>query len=120
MIAAYNNMPSVNGQLLIGVESCLPAGSVIPPGQTAYDITTSSKTERLVYNGWYLSRSPSGGYSIHEILLPNYTKPMVSTRTIAVSPFSGNEAYFGGFDANGAPTHNTAWIARYSPAPPTN
>jgi hypothetical protein len=29
-------------------------------------------------------------------------------------------AYFGGFDANGAPTHNTAWIARYSPATPAN
>jgi hypothetical protein len=120
MIAAYNNMPSVNGQLLIGIESFVPPGSTIPPGQTTYNITTNSKTERLAYNGWYLSRSPSGAYSIHEILLPNYTKAMVSTRAITVSPFSANEAYFSGFDANGAPTHNTAWIARYSPAPPTN
>ncbi len=118
MIAAYNNMTSVNGQLLIGFESCLPPSSIIPPGHTTYNITTGSKTERLAYNGWYLSRIPSGAYSIH--LLPNYTKAMVSTRTIAVSPFSENEAYFGGFDANGAPIHNTAWIARNSPATLTN
>jgi hypothetical protein len=119
MIAAYNNMTLVNGEVLIGFESCIPPKSKIPSGQTTYDITDGSKSERLEYNAWYLSRTSSGTYSIHEISLPNYTRPMVSTRTIAVSAFSDGEIYFGGFDANGGPTHDTAWIARYNPAAPT-
>jgi hypothetical protein len=35
-------------------------------------------------------------------------------RTIVLSPFAreADTIYFGGFDANKAPAHNTAWIAR--------
>ncbi len=115
MIAAYNNMTSVNGELFIGFESFIPPRSIIPPGQKTYNINNGVNADRLGYNAWYLTRHPTGTYSIHEILLPPYTKPMDLTRTIAVSPFSDGEIYFGGFDANKAPTHNTAWIAR-SPA----
>jgi hypothetical protein len=42
---------------------------------------------------------------------------LVSTRTICVSPFEsdqGNVFYFGGFDCNSQPSHNTAWIYRGS------
>jgi hypothetical protein len=120
MIAAYDNMTSLNGELLIGLESCLPPSSIVPRGHTTYDITSGDKAKRLDYNAWYLSRSSSGTYSIHEILLPSYTKPMVSTRTIAVSPFSDGEIYLVGFDANGGLAHDSAWIARYNPATPTN
>ena len=38
---------------------------------------------------------------------------LVATRTIAVSPFpedQGKALYFGGYDCNGVPSHNTAWI----------
>ena len=44
------------------------------------------------------------------------SKPMlVGTRTIAVSPFPndrGRVLYFGGYDSNGVPANNTAWIYR--------
>jgi hypothetical protein len=116
MIAGYNNMTSVNGELLIGLESFLPPRSIIPTGYKIYNIDSS---DRLDYNAWYITRSSSGTYSIHEVVLPLYAKPMVSTRTIAVSPFSDGAIYFGGFDANKAPAHNTAWIAR-GPATLTN
>jgi len=35
-------------------------------------------------------------------------------RTIAASPFPDDQGafYFAGYDANKAPAHNTAWIAR--------
>jgi hypothetical protein len=39
---------------------------------------------------------------------------MVATRSIVASPFpaDGDAIYFAGFDANKAPTHNTAWVVR--------
>jgi hypothetical protein len=40
---------------------------------------------------------------------------LVSVRTIAISPFSadlGRVLYFGGFDCNSQPSHNTGWIYR--------
>jgi hypothetical protein len=40
---------------------------------------------------------------------------LVSVRTIAVSPFAddhGRAFYFGGYDCNSIPSHNTAWIYR--------
>ena len=45
---------------------------------------------------------------------------LVSVRTIAVSPFpadQGKVLYFGGYDANYQPSHNTAWIYRGSYIP---
>ena len=44
-------------------------------------------------------------------VVTNYT----STRALAVSPFAadgGRALYFGGFDCNAVPSHNTAWIYR--------
>jgi hypothetical protein len=40
---------------------------------------------------------------------------LIAARTFAVSPFAtdgGNAVYFGGYDANFKPAHNTAWIFR--------
>ena len=38
----------------------------------------------------------------------------MATRSIRASPFpgDGDAVYFAGYDANKAPAHNTAWIAR--------
>jgi hypothetical protein len=39
---------------------------------------------------------------------------LVATRTIRVSPFpsESDAIYFGGYDANKAAAHNTAWVAK--------
>jgi hypothetical protein len=53
-------------------------------------------------------------YELAEITDPQ--RPMlVSTRVIAISPFPGDQGkalYFGGYDCNSVPSHNTAWIYR--------
>ena len=58
--------------------------------------------------------SASGGisYELKEITDPA-PPTLVSVRTIAVSPFPsdlGKVLYFGGYDPNSQPSHNTAWI----------
>ena len=57
-------------------------------------------------------------YDLAEITDPR--QPMlVSVRAMAVSPFAedqGRAFYFGGFDCNSDPSHNTAWIYRGVPA----
>jgi len=43
--------------------------------------------------------------------------PLVAIRTITRSPFAGEDAlYFGGYDANSRPAHNTAWVLRLDTA----
>ena len=53
-------------------------------------------------------------YEVGEIV--DASEPtLIATRTIAVSPFPGDKGevlYFGGFDCNFLPAHNTAWIYR--------
>lgn len=67
--------------------------------------------------GWYLIRHADERYEIRQIVDPTL-KPMpllIATRTIVVSPFAGETGkaiYFGGYDANFIPAHNTAWIFR--------
>ena len=59
-------------------------------------------------------RGASVSYEVAEITDPAQPK-LVATRTIAVSPFpedQGKALYFAGYDGNGTPAHNTAWIYR--------
>jgi hypothetical protein len=65
--------------------------------------------------GRYYVRHVKAGVVTYE--LKEVTDPalpmLVSVRTIAVSPFptdQGKVLYFGGYDANYQPSHNTAWI----------
>jgi hypothetical protein len=111
-IGAYNDMTAVpdghgGTDLLIGVEGHYRSGHA-PIGHTAfygYDA-----------GAWYLVRTPAGQYRLREIAgaQPVTKQPLVSTRAIALSPFAGRAGgvYFGGFDANSKPVHNTAWIFR--------
>lgn len=68
-------------------------------------------------NGRYCIRHAKGSnitYEVAEITDPREPQ-LVSTRTIAVSPFpedKGQVLYFGGYDCNSVPSHNTAWIYR--------
>jgi hypothetical protein len=53
-------------------------------------------------------------YEMAEITDPRQPL-LVTTRTIAVSPFpedQGKALYFGGYDCDSVPSHNTAWIYR--------
>ena len=62
---------------------------------------------------WYLARWPDGHDDLDRIV-GAFAQPLVATRTIPVSPFAGEgeTIYFAGYDANKAPAHNTAWVAR--------
>ncbi len=72
---------------------------------------------RFTGNGRYCIRHAKGAdltYEVAEITDPREPQ-LVSTRTIAVSPFAedhGRVLYFGGYDCNDVPSHNTAWIYR--------
>jgi hypothetical protein len=111
IIAAYNNMASVrdaHGEdvLLIGLEAWLPPTSQVTEGHRV----ANAGRGRLEGDAWYLIRHSNGSYDLRRVP-PRAGQPMVSTRSIVAD---GDSVYFGGFDANKAPAHNTAWIVRSS------
>ncbi len=111
-IAAYNDMTEVRDNhgedvLLIGLEAFIPPETQVPAGHRLFNPGRG----RLEGDAWYLIRSPNGNYDLRRIP-PRPGQAMVSTRSIVASPFHGDAIYFGGFDANKAPAHNTAWIVR--------
>jgi len=65
----------------------------------------------------YFIRHANGtniSYEVAEVADP-HQPALVAVRAIAVSPFAvngGRALYFGGFDCNAVPSHNTAWIYR--------
>ena len=78
------------------------------------------------YQGYYptpsfLIRHCNADYgSLRTVVDPSITPapPLLSTRALAVSQFSGDPAgtlYGGGYDAHGAPTHNTDWLYKGIP-----
>jgi hypothetical protein len=112
VIAAYNDMAkipdSAGGEaLLIGVEAFIPPAAPVAPGHR----TISVGYGRLEADGWYLVRRASGHYDLRQVPAPP-DSGLVSVRTILASPFARQKGwvYFGGYDANKVPAHNTAWI----------
>jgi hypothetical protein len=105
-ILAYNDMTPVavpgnhGAALLLGLEA-----------------TSSMEHQTHPKDGWrpegmYLVRHPDRRYQLCQIsdpTLPSMPR-LVSTRTIAVSPFDRRILYFGGYDPNALPAHNTAWV----------
>jgi len=69
---------------------------------------------RVDAGAWYLVRHLDQHYALRQAAAPDIRQPLVATRTIAISPFPNDEGtlYFGGYDANKTPAHNTAWIVR--------
>ena len=112
VIAAYNDMtrlpdPRGGDALVMGIEAFIPKSSPRPAGHEVIDA--------LEAGAWYLLRRPDGRYELREIAArhPETGLPLVAVRTIARSPFPGEHAlYFGGYDANKRPAHNTGWIFR--------
>ncbi len=115
-IAAYNDMTKTYDSqqrpvTLIGLEAFVARRSASPVGHTFVNVGYG----QLDDGGWYAVRHSDGRYSLQRITtgLP-LDFALVSTRVIAASPFSGDgdALYFGGYDANYAPVHNSAWIVR--------
>jgi hypothetical protein len=117
VIAAYNDMtpaqlPDAGDVLLIGVMAFIPPAARVAEGHRLVDVGYG----QVEGGAWYLVRRPGGRYDLRKVGLPD-AMPLVAVRSIRVSPFAGEGAalYFAGFDANKAPAHDTAWIARAGP-----
>jgi hypothetical protein len=108
-IAAYNDMTRARNALLLGLMAFIPRSTPIPAGHSVVDVGYG----QVESGAWYLVRWPGGRYDLHRVVA-NFAQPLVATRTIRVSPFAGEgeTIYFAGYDANKAPAHNTAWVAR--------
>ena len=112
-IAAYNDMARIpvsgGDALLIGLEAFIPRNATIAAGHSTVDVGYG----QLESGAWYLVRWPDGHFDLHRIVAA-FPQPPVATRTIHRSPFpgDGDALYFGGYDANKAPAHNTGWIVR--------
>ena len=117
VIAAYNDMtkvrdPRAGDVVLIGLEAFIPPRAPIAPGHAIVDVGYG----RVESGAWYLVRHADGHYDLRRVVLaaPDDRRALVAIRAILPSPFPGDErsVYFAGYDANKAPAHNTAWIAR--------
>jgi hypothetical protein len=102
IISAYNNMPQVTDSLVGGPVNLI--------GLQAHN-------PNLASSAWYLVRTVSGQYTLHQVTDLTALSPLglVAVRTICLSPFAadqGQALYLGGYDANFMPAHNTAWLYR--------
>jgi hypothetical protein len=114
VIAAYNDMarvrvPGRGDALVIGLMAFMPRNVAIAAGHDVVDVGYGQAES----GAWYLVRWPDGHYDLHEVAAA-FGHPLVAVRSILASPFprEGDAVYFAGYDANKAPAHNTAWIAR--------
>jgi hypothetical protein len=123
-LAAYNEfMPFTipgSGETvwLFGFESSYPAAVIEtnPPPKVRLFVREETKWY-FAAEARYFIRHAKGRdirYEVAEVTDPR--KPtLVAVRTIALSPFvadRGQALYFGGFDCNSQPSHNTAWVYR--------
>ena len=114
VIAAYNDMipvesPGRGHALLAGLMAFIRKDEPVAPGHTLVNVGNG----RVEGGAWFLARWPDGSFGLHQVTAAFAQHP-VAVRSIAVSPFPNESGaiYLGGFDANKAPAHNTAWIAR--------
>jgi len=118
VIAAYNDMTQLHDArqgdlLLIGLEAFLPPQVPVPGGHGIVDVGYG----RVDAGAWYLVRHSDRHYDLHQIVTKvDPGQPLEAIRTIQVSPFPNDAGalYFGGYDADKAPAHNTAWVVRGS------
>jgi hypothetical protein len=117
VIAAYNDMvrlsdPQLGNVVLMGIEAFIPSSSPVPAGHVLVDFVQPNKSGHIEGGAWYLVRHPDGRYDLRQVTADG---ARVATRSIVASPFANDDAlYFAGYDANGMPIHNSAWIARAS------
>jgi hypothetical protein len=113
-IAVYNDMtpvhfPGRGDGTLLGLMAFIPRNAPIAAGHSAVDVGYG----QVESGAWYLIRWPGGRYELHRVDA-DFGHPLVAIRTILASPFRNDRdaIYFGGYDANKSPAHDTAWIAR--------
>jgi len=129
VLAAYNEflhcaVPGGGKTWLFGFECSHPAALVNATPRLQKRVQIKEKPEgkkprRIYYagNARYCVRhvrGPDIRYELVEINDPRQPL-LVSTRAIAVSPFAedkGRALYFGGYDCNYVPSHNTGWVYR--------
>jgi hypothetical protein len=110
VIAAYNDMaPGLGNVLFIGLMAFVQRGASVSPGHSLVNVGYA----QVEGAAWYLIRRQGARYDLRRVNLSS-TTPLVATRSIRLSPFPADRGvvYFAGFDANKAPAHDTAWIAR--------
>lgn len=123
-LAAYNDLmpyvlPGTGERLgLFGFECSHPAAVINShPGIKARVQKLETARGGRSGSGRYCIRHAKGAditYEVAEITDPREPQ-LVATRTLAVSPFPedrGRALYFGGYDCNSVPSHNTAWVYR--------
>lgn len=117
MIAGYNDIAFVHtpvGEVgLIGLMTFIPKDARITPGHNVVNVGYG----QVEGGAWYLVRRADGHYDLKRVTA-GFPQSPVAVRTIRPSPFAAepDAVYFGGYDANKAPAHNTAWIARTTQA----
>ena len=113
-IVAYNNMTVYPESGTTSCPTLLMGVSIAAP-------TYQSAYENYYPLASFLVRYCNGTYSnLRPIADPSITPapPLLATRALAVSQFSGDPAgtlYSGGYDAHYDPAHNTDWIYRGRP-----
>jgi hypothetical protein len=102
---------------LFGFESTHPPAAVETKGPSLRLLVRENPPASFAAEARHCIRHASGAdirYQLAEVA--DTSQPTrVAVRTIAVSPFAedrGQAFYFGGFDCNSIPSHNTAWICR--------
>jgi hypothetical protein len=113
VIAAYNNT-------VVDPQSGTPSCPTLLIGLTIIAPNYANAYEGYYPPASFLVRYCNGTYGFRSIVDPSIspTPPLIATRTLAVSQFSGDPAgtlYSGGYDAHYDPAHNTDWIYRGFP-----
>jgi hypothetical protein len=123
VLPAYNDflpytIPGTKEKVyLFGFESAYSRGQV--QAHPEWRVFTTHGAGTYAAEGSYFIRhsdAKNDSFGVAEVT--DSTLPtLVSIRTIAISPFAGDMGqvlYFGGFDCNSQPSHNTGWIYRGS------
>jgi len=127
-LSAYNELMrytapgSGETQWVFGFECTHPPAVVDTHPRIKARAQIKEKPRRAYFAGEarYCIRHAQGAnitYEVAEVTDPREPQ-LVSTRVTAVSPFpedQGKALYFGGYDCNSVPSHNTAWIYRAEP-----
>jgi hypothetical protein len=113
VIAGYNNMVV---DPYSGTTSC----PTLLIGLSIYAPSYPNAYEGHYPSASYLVRYCNGTYGFRSIVDPSITPapPLIATRAMVVSQFSGDPAgtlYVGGYDAHNEPAHNSDWVYRGVP-----
>ncbi len=124
-LGAYNDVLAVRNPAtnelayLIGLAAFVAAKPARPGRNIPTAPNQRQQTGGFFAGGLYAIRSAKGAYWIGEVDGPaaDSKTALVAVRAYAISPFSedrGSMLYVAGYDANGFPSSDTAWIDRAS------